>query len=227
LNSGTFASSIFSSIALASIACGNPVVDQKVAALGGEQEGVEQSEFHRPGQPCVLCHNPYYGASPEISLGGTIFADLNSFNPAANVEVIMTDTLGRSRTAVTNCIGNFFVLAEDWEPQFPVAVEIRYPTFTPDGTPLTDTAGAPLRKVKAMGSVVSRDGSCATCHTLYGRVPIVNQDNVALWYDSTGWIYCNEKNEVNPFPPLDPTCPGKPPRDASQLSATSTTTGGG
>lgn len=214
-------------LALALASCGNPVVDQKVAALGGEQEGVEQSEFHRPGQPCTLCHSKYYGAFPEISLGGTIFADLNSFNPAANVEVIMTDSLGRSRTAVTNCIGNFYVTAEDWEPQFPVAVEIRYPTFAADGTPLTDTAGAPLRKVKTMGSVVSREGSCAACHTLYGRVPIVNQDNVALWYDSTGWVYCNEKNEVNPFPPLDPTCQGKPPRDTSQLPPTSTTTGGG
>lgn len=211
-------------IAVASGGCGNPVADQRIAQLGGEQEGVEQSEFHRPGQPCTVCHNEYYGAYPDISVGGTVFAELSSFAPAENVEVYMTDSIGESRMAVTNCIGNFYVTREAWDPQFPVAVEIRYPTFAADGTPLTDTAGQPMRKVKAMGSVMSREGSCATCHTLYGRVPIVDQGNVALWYDSTGWVYCNERNEVNPFPPLNPACPGKPPRDASQTTAA---TGGG
>src|SRR5262249_39649565 len=44
--------------------CGNPAVDPKIAALGPEANGVPQGEFHRSGQPCLLCHGPYGGASP-------------------------------------------------------------------------------------------------------------------------------------------------------------------
>ena len=36
--------------ALALAGCGNPVIDVKIAALGGEVTGVEPSEHHRPGR---------------------------------------------------------------------------------------------------------------------------------------------------------------------------------
>jgi hypothetical protein len=52
-----------------------------------------------------------------------------------------------------------------------------------------------------MGSVIGRDGSCATCHKIVGgKGP-----------DSTGWIFCNAPGEVNPFPPMRGDCPGEAP----------------
>jgi hypothetical protein len=195
-------------VSTAFVACGNPAYDVRIDELGGENPNVEASEFHRPGQPCVLCHGEYEGALPQISIGGTVFADQQSFLPVAGVQVVMTDTRGITYTAVTNCIGNFWVEAGAWDqvnnkypdPQFPVAVDIRCPTYDEAGQPVVDATGAPVLRVKSMGSVISRDGSCATCHTLQGK-----------GLESAGWIYCNAPGEVNPFPPLSPDCPGEPP----------------
>jgi hypothetical protein len=211
----------------ASGGCGNPAVDDKIATLGGEQQGVPKGPYHRPGQPCVLCHSKYYGAKPEMSVGGTVFADLKQFLSVENVDVVLTDAVGDTRTATTNCIGNFFITKDSWDPQFPIAAEIRYPVYEADGTVKKDDQQQIVRKVKAMGSWINRDGSCASCHTLYGRVPAVDQSGAPIWYDSTGWIYCAGPDETATFPALAPTCPGKEPHDASQTSATSTGSAGG
>lgn len=213
-----------------STGCGNPAVDDKIAVLGGEQQGVPQGPFHRPGQPCTLCHSKYYGAKPEMSVAGTVFADLKSFNTVDNVDVVLTDAVGETRTATTNCIGNFFITKESWDPQFPIAAEIRYPVYDSAGNVTKDDKDQIIRKVKAMGSWINRDGSCASCHTLYGRVPAVDQGQNPIWYDSTGWIYCNGPGETAYLPPIPTTCGGKPPRDASQTSSSSagtSSTGGG
>src|SRR5689334_11225211 len=53
--------------------CGNPVQDARIAALGPEDPNVPPSNVHRPGQPCLLCHGPYKGASPEMTVAGTIY----------------------------------------------------------------------------------------------------------------------------------------------------------
>ena len=37
-------------------ACGDPVHDARVAALGDERPGVPAGPNHRPGQPCLACH---------------------------------------------------------------------------------------------------------------------------------------------------------------------------
>jgi hypothetical protein len=191
--------------ASAGAGCGNPAIDVLVDQLGGENPNVEAGEHHRPGQPCVLCHSPYEGASPEMSLGGTVFADQASFLPVEGVQVVITDTRGITKTVETNCIGNFFVEAGTWDakypdPQFPLAVDIRCPTYDENGALIVDAAGAPVLRVKSMGSVISRDGSCASCHTLQGRGG-----------ESTGWVFCNAAGEVNPFPPLRQDCPGETP----------------
>lgn len=195
-------------LAAVAAACGNPAADNRIAALGGENPNVEASEHHRPGQPCVLCHSVYEGASPEMSIGGTVFADQASLLPVEGVQVVLTDTRGISKTVETNCVGNFFVEAGTWDedypdPQFPLAADIRCPTYDPEtGEPILDAAtGEPVVRVKSMGSVISRDGSCASCHDMYKAASL----------DSTGIIYCNAPGEVNPFPPMREDCPGEAP----------------
>lgn len=209
-------------------ACGNPVQDQEIEALGGETPGVPEGPFHRPGQPCLLCHNDYYGAAPSFVVGGTVFAGLDSFKPVENVEVVLTDSIGETRTAVTNCIGNFYITKDSWNAQFPLAVEIRYPAgYDAEGKPMTDAKGAIVQKVKAMGSVISRDGSCAHCHTLFGRSPTVDANGNILFYNSTGWIYANAPGETEVFPDVPVTCAGKEPTDASQATSSAASTGSG
>jgi hypothetical protein len=187
-------------VALAAVACGNPAIDQRIELLGEENPNVEPSEFHRPGQPCVLCHSAYEGADPPISIGGTIFADTEDTLPVENVEVVLTDAVGEQRVKSTNCIGNFFLTEEEWMPQYPVAAEIRYPLYDDTGSVVENADGVPERRQKTMDSFISRDGSCATCHTLDGRE-----------LNSTGWIYCLAPGDVNPFPPVADTCPGEAP----------------
>ena len=189
--------------ALAFAACGNPAVDVKIEQLGGENPNVEPSELHRPGQPCVLCHSEYEGADPGMSLGGTVFADQLALLPVEGAEVVMTDTRGITVSVKTNCVGNFYVPSGAWDdkyadPQFPLAAEIRCPTYDEAGQLILDEAGAPVVRVKSMGSVIARDGSCASCHTasVHGL-------------ESTGRIFCNAPGETNPFPPISADCKGE------------------
>ena len=197
---------LFASAVALPLACGNPVVDRRIEALGGENPNVPASEHHRPGQPCVLCHSVYEGATPRMSIGGTVFADTVSLLPVEGVQVVMTDTRGITRTAVTNCVGNFFIEGGAWDedypdPQFPLAVEIRCPTYDESGLLVVDSEGLPVIRVKSMGSVIAREGSCAACHDMYqGRS-----------LSSTGWIYCNSPEEPNTFPSVREDCPGEAP----------------
>ncbi len=187
------------SAAFASAACGNPVTDDAIEAWGGELPNVPAGEHHRPGQPCVLCHSVAGGASPRLLLGGTIFSDQTSFLPVEGAEVVIYDAVGDSYKMTSNCIGNFFLEAGDKAPQFPLAAEIRCPTYSADGEKLE------AQKVVSMNSWISRDGSCATCHSLNGTGP-----------SSTGWLFCNSPDEIasNPYPPVADDCPGEPPKTA-------------
>lgn len=191
---------------LAMVACGNPAVDDKITALGGEAEGVEPGAHHRPGQPCTLCHSAYGEGSPEFAVAGTVFSDPTRFDrPVEGVEVVLYDAVGDVYRATTNCIGNFYVEKGDKNPQFPLAAEIRCPTFTPAGEPIVE-ADEPVLKVITMNSWISRDGSCAGCHTLRGQE-----------VDSVGWLFCNSEADIaqNPYPPVPDDCPGVPPNGKS------------
>jgi hypothetical protein len=167
--------------------CGNPAVDSRIEALGDEDPDVAASEFHRPGQPCVLCHGPYEGATPEISVGGTVFAKPNERIPVKGATVVITDSKGEFKKTETNCIGNFFWKKEDWDPYFPLHVEIEYPV-PPDGT---------TKKASVMSSRIARDGSCAGCH--------VDKDP---GQDSPGRVWCTDDVALK-FEPPDASCLGK------------------
>jgi hypothetical protein len=170
--------------------CGNPPLDDQVAKLGDEVPGVAESEFHRPGQPCLLCHGPYGGASPEMVIGGTIFAIPVAAGKTPtgveNVVVTITDSFGDSKTKKTNCIGNFFFTAEEWQPGFPLAAKIEYPAIEGKGT-----------TPAYMSTRIGRDGSCGGCH------------QGARSASSPGWVFCVDE-EKNPFPKPGNDCEGVP-----------------
>jgi hypothetical protein len=125
--------------------CEDPVRDRAVSALGPEAAGVPEGPLHRPGQPCVLCHDGEEARA--LALGGTITWAEGSEVAAVGATVDLVDALGARFSARTNCAGNFFVLPEDYQPQYPVWVSLR--------------RGA---SEIAMESPIHGDGSCATCH---------------------------------------------------------------
>ena len=170
--------------------CPNPVQDKDIEALGGECTDIAESEFHRPGQPCVLCHGEYQRDSPVMSIGGTIFATKSSPTPVGDVEILLTDANGSSPPSpvVSNCIGNFFIDSDDWTPAFPLHAEIVCPN--------PDDADEPKRLV--MGTRITRDGSCAGCHI----------DKPGDRNDSPGWIFCAPTSPMNPYTVSD-TCQGR------------------
>lgn len=194
-------------LALVAPGCDNPVTDAKIEALGPEVEGVEPSEHHRPGQPCVLCHSVAGGASPELVIGGTVFADQESFLPVEGATIVLYDSVGDVYEMKSNCIGNFSLeKTGNMDPLFPLAAEVRCPTYDANGNKLEG------EKVRSMNSWISRDGSCATCHSLRGHEA-----------DSTGWIFCNDADEIasNVYPEVPKTCPGKAPVAAGEGGAAS------
>ncbi len=174
--------------AFASTACGNRAVDERIAALGDEKQGVPVGEFHRPGQPCLLCHGEYLREEPVMVVAGTVYAFPTTDKPlpVKGVTVKLTDSFGETYESGTNCAGNFFVTEAQWKPSFPLRAEMEYP--------VPGSLGSTKRVV--MSTRISRDGSCAGCH-----IGAPNQG-------SPGWVTCAEAQQDPPFPAQDPQCPG-------------------
>jgi len=124
----------------------DPVHDEAVTDLGGEKAGVPRGPLHRPGEPCLVCHDG--STAPAMSVGGTVYAVLGAGDPLAGASVTLTDAHGSTVTRTTNTAGNFYVETTSWQPTFPLHVAVAF-------GPLTAT----------MSSIVGRDGSCASCHT--------------------------------------------------------------
>jgi len=187
-----FEALLLSAAALAAfVGCGNRAVDERIAVLGDEDPNVPPGEFHRPGQPCLLCHGEYLREEPVMSVGGTIYAvPTNTADerplPVKGVKVKLTDSFGDSHVTGTNCAGNFFIPESEWKPAFPLRAEIEYPV--PGSLETT--------KRVVMSTRISRDGSCAGCH-----VGPPNQG-------SPGYVFCAETQPTPAFDPQDPACPG-------------------
>jgi hypothetical protein len=127
--------------------CVDPVHNAQVKALGGEATGVPQGEFHRAGQPCTTCHEDSGPASTVFSVAGTVFYGPERSIGAGGVEVLLVDSDGAKRSVTTNCVGNFFIPRDSWDPAFPILVSLAQGTTT-----------------VSMKSQISREGSCANCH---------------------------------------------------------------
>ncbi len=134
-------------VAALSACAGDPVLDQQVSDLGGEADGVEPGPLHRAGQPCMVCHQ-VNGAARAFTVAGTVVKSKDDTTGVEGITVELLDTSGARRTAITNSVGNFFVLADDWTPLWPVATRIVL-----DGG-----------KDRRMQTPIFREGSCAKCH---------------------------------------------------------------
>lgn len=134
-----------------SVACvDNPVPDSEIESLGPENG--DPGPDHRPGQPCVICHSDNGPASDDpFAVAGTIFHDPKSAQGVSGVDVLFVDSNGSSPNYVvrTTASGNFFVRKSDWDPAFPLFVNIFNEA---DGTK------------RAMQSHIGREPSCASCH---------------------------------------------------------------
>jgi hypothetical protein len=128
--------------------CEDPVRQRAVAQLGPESPGVRVGPLHRPGQPCLLCHDAAAGNGRPFSVAGTLYADDTATRAVNEAAVRITDSAGTVFTTTSNCAGNFYVRASEFSPQFPFWV----------------TVAADAQSVD-MESPVYRDGSCASCHT--------------------------------------------------------------
>ncbi|MEJ7732392.1 MAG: hypothetical protein WKG00_24705 [Polyangiaceae bacterium] len=172
--------------------CANPVIDDKIEALGDEPlPDLEDFQFHRAGQPCVLCHGEYESEGPLMSVAGTLYQSRASKVPVENATVRIWDSFGATWETTTNCVGNFWVEKEDFDPAFPLHVEVVY-----------QLAGAGPPKAQPMATRISRDGSCAGCH----------QDIASPTQFSPGRVYASP-NPADAFPPISSTCPVIPPQD--------------
>jgi hypothetical protein len=171
--------------ALAVSSCSDPELSGGAAALGKETTGIPKGEFHRAGQPCVVCHTDQGAASDKpFVIAGTIFSGPVRMVGVKNVEVRMTDTEGTKFTAKTNCVGNFFVTTSDWSPHFPILVAIGKDNI-----------------VRQMQGPIGRDGSCAHCHA--------NASTPDDPFSQAGHVYLYGGDEPG-SPNGDVTCPANP-----------------
>jgi hypothetical protein len=180
-------------VLLALASCNSdPVHDGEVAALGGEAPGIPKGEYHRAGQPCLVCHGGLGPASKQFSIAGTVFGGPFSYTTndtlgVGGATVVFLDDNGASANSSTNCVGNFYLAADSstgWPsfPAFPVKTEVVSPTGS----------------VIQMPSHIGRDGSCATCH----------QDPPSL--STLGHVWVTYSPTAPPSCPVNPIAGGTP-----------------
>jgi len=140
---------ILAALAIASTgaAC-DPVHDDAQASLGGETNGDHPGPTHRPGEPCLVCHDGKVGDPRAFAVAGTVFEDPSGRVGLSGVEVTLKDSAGAVFTTTTNRAGNFYVNAGAFTPIYPMRTTLSYGGQTAQ-----------------MRSLVGRDGSCAGCHT--------------------------------------------------------------
>jgi len=134
------------SLCALALGCADPIERDVVSTLGPETNGIPIGPLHRPGQPCVVCHDG--NLATELSLAGTIYERADAPKPVADVLVHLLDAQGAAHKVATNCAGNFFVRPGDYTPAFPLWVAIEREGYRQE-----------------MDSPINGEGSCAACHT--------------------------------------------------------------
>jgi hypothetical protein len=132
--------------------CGNfaplsdPIHDEEVAALGPEVPNVPKGPLHRAGQPCAVCHGEG-GEDPTFVFAGTVYRDPVETIAVADATVVLTDAAGHTFMTTTNCVGNFYVKANEFQPTPPVWASVQRIEFPWN-----------------MESPIHREASCTKCH---------------------------------------------------------------
>ncbi len=185
-----FAVALVSSAILA-FSCSDPVRDDAIDALGNETQNIPEGEHHRAGQACVVCHSEEGTASDSpFTIAGTIFAQPARQVGVDGAEIRMTDSDGTTHIAKSNCVGNFFVKPDEWQPRFPILIEV--------------AKGSVRRRMK---SPIGREPSCSGCHSfeLVPKDPLSDVGHIYLFSgDEPG------SPEGSPDCPVDPRRPGTP-----------------
>jgi hypothetical protein len=141
-------------LVLASSGGCDPVRDDAVSALGGETPGVENGPLHRPGQPCLLCHDGALGNPSRFTIAGTVFQTPMDRVAVIGATVAVVDAHGKTINLTTNSAGNFYIKPEQYEPAFPLQVSVQ----AAGGTPV------PMHTIIAGNGTVAPNGACASCH---------------------------------------------------------------
>jgi hypothetical protein len=181
----------------------DPVHRAGVNNLGAEQGNLypPESEYHRPGEPCALCHSKAGPASSEFVLGGTIFWGPDRYDRRVDQAYVRIGGPDKTtRCFVTNCNGNFFVRPEDYKNlKFPLLVSVER-VNNPGGKGPNDEKSI---RVRRMSSHIGREASCSTCHILGLRD-----------FGSPGQIrmYDTESEVDVAKPPVAASCPNDLPR---------------
>lgn len=176
----------------------DPVHANLVSQLGPEASSIPKGEFHRAGQPCVVCHGDDGPANEKFSIAGTVFYGPNTTGigliGASGATVYLEDDNQTKFQVTTNCVGNFWVRPQDWQPAFPVLVTVAGPT-----------AGNGMAQ-RSMNSHIGREPSCGMCHQVasYPTQP----GAVVNYYQTPGTIYLTGDD---PNYKGDPMCPVQPP----------------
>lgn len=158
------------------LSCTDPVLDQKIAELGPEQGS--PGPDHRPGQPCVLCHSEFGTASGIFTVAGTVYESPTSPKGAQGVQVLLRAADNSQFTATTGISGNFQIRKNEWDPPFPLLVQIY-------------KEGVAIQK---MQSHIGREPSCATCHFNPPDAGVAPDGRPLVHYKSfqaVGQIYLN------------------------------------
>jgi hypothetical protein len=138
----------------------DPVHRQGVNGLGPENADLYpvESQYHRPGEPCALCHSDKGPAEIDFVLGGTIFWGPDNYNARVdNAYVRVLDANKTKRCFVTNCNGNFYVRRSDFSKiTFPLLISVER-TVDPGQNEETLV-------IRRMSSHIGRESSCALCH---------------------------------------------------------------
>ena len=138
---------------LAAAGC-DPVHDDAIAALGPEASNVRQGPLHRPGQPCLLCHDGAIGDPQRFSIAGTVYETPGAQVAVNGATVSLVDAHGTTVGLATNAAGNFYATPAQYDPAFPIQVTVQ-------------GAGGQQVHMQTLiegNGTVEPNGSCASCH---------------------------------------------------------------
>jgi hypothetical protein len=137
---------LLASFVLFAVSCSlDPTHDEAKSDLGDETAGIPVGPLHRPGQPCLICHDG--STAPQWSVAGTITGVLGNNAPLEGATVALTDANLSTFSVTSNAAGNFYIEPSRWVPTYPVKVAVTFGSIT-----------------STMTTIIGRDGSCAGCH---------------------------------------------------------------